>query len=74
MGIAVGLSIAILLVLLTILYCCDRWRRNKKFTALLRKIGKPQAMHDNTEDFTEYGVPAAWKTEIDSEHTLISAI
>ena len=63
------MAIVILIVLLLILYCWERWRRQKKFGKLLRMLGRPQAMDDGFDEFDHYGTPEAWKDEANSELT-----
>ena len=65
LGVAIGLSLAILLVLLIVLYCCERYRNHKRFGKLLRMLGAPQAQEDAFDEL-DYGKKEAWRDETQS--------
>ncbi|XP_067947755.1 uncharacterized protein [Watersipora subatra] len=62
LGVAIGLSLTILLVLLIVLYCCERYRHHMKFGKLLRMLGAPQEQNDAFDEM-DYGRMEAWKEE-----------
>lgn len=51
LGVAVGLSVAILLLILVSLYCCERYIDNKKLGKLLRLLGAPHALSNGSDEF-----------------------
>ncbi|XP_067947758.1 uncharacterized protein [Watersipora subatra] len=53
LGVAVGLSLAILLVLIVILYCWERYKRNRKVDRIFKEFGVPRAQ---TTDQIDGGV------------------
>lgn len=66
LGVAIGLAVAILIFLLIVLYCCERYRNNRKIAKLMRMLGAPQAQDDGFDDFEDYGKKDAWKDETDT--------
>lgn len=59
LGVAIGMSIAILIVILVILYCCERYRHHKKFRRVLRMLGAPTA-EDDPFDELDYSRKDGW--------------
>ena len=50
LAVAIGFAVAILVMILIILYCCERYRHNKKFRKLLKKLGGLTAEGDPLDE------------------------
>ena len=58
LGVAIGLSLSILILILITIYCCERYRKHRKFGLLHRMLGAPQADHGvYVDDLDEYRKP-----------------
>lgn len=55
-----------MIVVLIILYCCEKYRNHKKFSKLLAMLGAPQAEEDAFDDLADYATSEAWKDEADA--------
>lgn len=46
LGVAIGISLAIIILILITLHCCERYRRHRKLEMLQRMLGAPMEHHD----------------------------
>ena len=63
LAIAIGLSLVAVIITLLSIYCCERYKKNKKlrrFRKQQARLGAPQAAQDGDYDDVDYSRAEAW--------------